>query len=298
VLEMIPFAQSGTDKEPFLSIGIMAHNEENNMGPLLDEFIRQAESASLPFGITAVASGCTDKTEDIVKTYEKEDRRIHLLTEGDRKGKVSAINLFLPNAKGDVLIISSADIIPTAGAIRSILEKFADPLVGMVGGRPIPRPEKGLTASLNCLLWELHHEISLKKPKLGELIAMRNIVKKIPELVTTDEAALEAMILKRGFRVQYAPEAIIYNYGPKSLTHFIRQRIRNFIGHIYIKETMSYKVSTYDIAPMILLVIKKMKLDTKKIFLVIFLVCLETYARVAALYLFFIRKKRTLVWER
>lgn len=283
---------------PFLSIGIIAHNEEKNIGILLDEFIKQAENIRFPFNITVVTSGCNDRTEDIVRSYEKKDNRIKLLIEKQRKGKAVAINHFLIQAKGDLLIISSADIIPSNEALEKLFSAFSDPLIGMVGGRPVPKSSIGITGLLNRLLWELHHEVALRQPKLGELIAIRNIIDKIPEDTAADEAAIEALITRKGFKIKYLPEVIIYNCGPKDLVSFIKKRIRIFVGHIYVRKTMSYQVSTYSVIPLISAVIKKMKKEKKYIFYIIMLVCLEAYARTVAFFEYYLRKKTYHIWSR
>ena len=282
----------------FLSIGIMAHNEKDNISILLDKMLMQAENANYPFEITVVASGCTDSTDEIVRTYADQDRRVQLLIEKERKGKAEAINLFLSQAQGDLLIISSADIIPAEGVLESFLQELRENSVGMVGGRPIPQPHHGLTPSINSLFWELHHEMALKRPKLGELVALRNIIDKLPEGTINDDAALEAMITKKGYELKYLPEVNIYNYGPKTLASFIRQRTRIFVGHLYIKERMSYSVSTYSIFPLITLFFKKIKSDRKKTFLILLLAGLEIYSRMAAFYYFLTKNKKYLVWGR
>lgn len=286
------------NRKPFLNIGVIAHNEQKNIKLLLDELLSQAEYINFPFNITVVASGCTDMTEDIVKTYENRDSRIKLLTEKQRKGKASAINLFLGQTHGDFLIISSADIIPANNTLGKFLNAFSDSYIGMVGGRSMPQPSPGIIASFNNLLWELHHEIAIQRPKLGEIVALRRIIHRIPEGTIADEAALEAIITQSGLKLKYLPEVIIYNYGPKSLTSFIKQRIRNFLGHLYVKKKMSYKVSTYSIIPLISLIIKKIRLERKKTLAILFLVSLEIYARAVAFYYFFIRNKTYSIWHR
>lgn len=286
------------NKKFSFSIGIMAHNEEKNIGLLLDKLLMQAENAKFPFNITVVASGCTDGTEEIVRTYENRDIRVKLLTEKQRKGKTSAINLFLNQTKSDLLIISSADIIPANNTLQKFLNAFSDSSIGMVGGRPIPQPYPGLTASLNNLLWELHHEIASERPKLGELVAFRNIIDEIPKETITDEAAIEAIITQNGLKLKYLPEVIIYNHTPKSLASFIKQRVRNFVGHLYIKKKMYYKVSTYSIIPLASLSVKKIRSERRKTFLILLLVCLEALARTIAFLNLLIRNKRYSIWKR
>lgn len=48
-----------------------------------------------------------------------------------------------------------------------------------------------------------------------------------------DEAFVEAIVVERGMRVQYAPDAIVYNTGPDTIKDFVKQRRRNHAGHLY-----------------------------------------------------------------
>jgi biofilm PGA synthesis N-glycosyltransferase PgaC len=96
---------------PEISIGICAYNEGKNIGKLLNNILEE-QNLKEPFEILVVASGCTDNTIDIVQNYHKKYPEIHLFVEKERKGKASAINRILSDAKGKVTIFVSADTLP------------------------------------------------------------------------------------------------------------------------------------------------------------------------------------------
>jgi glycosyltransferase involved in cell wall biosynthesis len=62
-------------------MGIMAHNEEANIGRLLEAVLTQRMKHVMVTEIVVVASGCTDKTEEIVRKWAKRDARIRLLSQ-------------------------------------------------------------------------------------------------------------------------------------------------------------------------------------------------------------------------
>ena len=68
----------------------------------------------------------------------------------------------------------------------------------------------------------------------------------IPPDVAMDEAFVEALVVKRGLEVRYAPDAMVYNMGPTTVSDFIRQRRRNYAGHLHLKKKYGYKVSSLD----------------------------------------------------
>ncbi|MFX0198498.1 MAG: glycosyltransferase, partial [Candidatus Hodarchaeota archaeon] len=120
------------------SIGIMAYNEEANIGMLLDALLKQKLHVCNIVEIIVVASGCSDNTEGIVKNYMEKDKRIKLLIQPERQGKASAINLFLQHSKGEIIVLESGDTLPEQNTIENLVRPFINPKVGMTGAHPVP----------------------------------------------------------------------------------------------------------------------------------------------------------------
>jgi biofilm PGA synthesis N-glycosyltransferase PgaC len=281
-----------------LSIGIMAYNEEGGISRLLNALMRQELVHARLKEIFVVASGCTDRTEVIVRDFMKQDPRIHLITESQRKGKASAINLFLSVASGDICALESADTVPEAAALDRLVTPFALPGVGMTGGRPVPvNPRSTFIGYAVNLLWSLHHAISLMAPKLGELIAFRNFIRKIPEDTAVDEASIEALVKNAGYQLRYVPEAVVRNKGPKSIREFIRQRRRIAAGHKQLLKEQGYQVSTTDPKKILKIVIQCQSWNVREIFWTLGTILLEAAARVLGNLDFYIRKRVPAVWK-
>jgi len=228
-----------------VSVGICAYNEERTIGKLLQRLLDQKLRKVSIDEIIVISSGSTDKTDDIVRMFSKEDDRITLLRQKRREGKASAINMFLKYANNSVCVLESADTLPEFDAIEKLCLPFLDESVGMTGGRPVPINDKNtFMGYVGHLIWELHHQISLKSPKFGEMIAFRKVIDSIPKNIAVDEAWIEATIKRRGYKVVYVPEAICYNKAPENLRDFIKQRRRINFGHLYLKYKLKYEVST------------------------------------------------------
>ena len=88
------------------------------------------------------------------------DDRIKLCIQPSREGKASAINLFLSEAAGDILILESGDTLPAAGTLERIVAVFDDPRVGMAGGRPVPVNGKD-----GFLGFAVHPDVAAASPK-------------------------------------------------------------------------------------------------------------------------------------
>ena len=103
------------------SIGVMAYNEERNIGNLLRGLCAQRLKTVSIAEIVVVASGCTDNTECVVEDESACDSRIRLLVQERREGKMSAINLFLNRARYGIVVIINADVLPDENCIERLV---------------------------------------------------------------------------------------------------------------------------------------------------------------------------------
>jgi len=229
-----------------LSLGIMAYNEEANIGRLLEAVFRQRLEGFHLAEVFVVASGCTDRTEEITRRFAESEGRLRLLVQARREGKASAINLFLAQAAGEVLILESGDTLPAEGTLGRLVAPFADPRVGMTGARPVPvNPRDTFLGFAVHFQWAMHHQVALHTPKLGELVAFRRLFAEIPVETAVDEASIEALVTRAGYRLVYAPEALVLNKGPETIADFLRQRRRIAAGHRCLLHREGYEVSTH-----------------------------------------------------
>lgn len=227
------------------SVGIMAYNEEANIAHALDSTLRQELTAGRIREVIVVASGCVDRTAAIVTDIASREPRVRLIEQARREGKASAINVFIGSAQCPVLVMVSADVVAEDGALDFLLRHFEDPTVGMVGGHPTPVNGSGTFLGYAVhLQWSLHDRIARDSPKLGEMVAFRNVVPSIPLDTAVDELSIQALITQLGYRLVYEPRAVVYNRGPASVHDFLRQRRRIYAGHLRIRDQQAYSAST------------------------------------------------------
>lgn len=280
------------------TVGVMAYNEERNMGKLLDALLRQKLKEVAIKRIVVVASGCTDDTVSIVQRYAEKYPLINLIVQPKREGKSSAINLFLKTVKTPVVVLESADTLPLFYTIETLVFPFADPKIGMSGGHPLPQNNPNtFLGFVNHLLWTLHHLLSLERPKMGELVAFKNIVPSIPVESAVDETSIEAFFARRKLRILYLPSALVLNKGAENASDFIKQRRRIYAGHLYIQNHHHYRVTTLRAAKILRLILKNIKLDLKTTFWLIGAIFLEALGRYLGVFDYYVRKKNHAVWD-
>ncbi len=280
------------------SVGITAHNEEANMAQILEAMINQRLFVVDITEIIVVASGCTDRTEDIVREYMAVDDRIQLFVQEKREGKTSAINIFLAHATEDVCVLESGDTVPHEDAIENMVRMFADPAVGMTGAHKVPvNTPDHVVGFLSHLRLKLEHQLCLEIPRLGELIAFRKVFDAIPPDVAMDEAFVEALVIRRGLQVRYAPDAVVFNMGPETVSDFIKQRRRNHAGHLYLKEKYGYKVSSLDSSKVVKLALEEVWGAVRLVWTLFALAVIEFYSRFLGWYDYRVQKKTHVVWD-
>jgi biofilm PGA synthesis N-glycosyltransferase PgaC len=281
------------------SVGVTAYNEEANIGALLEALLHQHLYEVEITEIIVVASGCTDNTVPIVQEYQKKyPDKIKLFTQERREGKTSAINVFLQHAKEDICVLESGDTLPREDAIEHLVKPLRDPKVGMTGAHKVPLNTPDHIAGLfTHLRLKMEHQLSMEIPRLGELIAFRKVFDRIPPDIAMDEAFVEAIVVKRGLQVKYAPNAVVYNSGPTTISDFVRQRRRNYAGHLYLRQKYGYVVSSMNTWKVLKVGLSEIWGALKLIGVLILLAVLEAYARLLGWYDFAIKKKRHVVWD-
>lgn len=231
-----------------VALGIMVHNEARNLEGLLSRLSRASCPGHRVDPIVVISSGSTDGSGEIARAWARRDARIRVIEEPARRGKAAAINRFLevlPERTG-LCVLISGDVLPEDDALAHLLAPFAHPSVGMTGARPRPtNPERGLLNRVVHFQWSVHHRVACRRPKLGELVAFRAVLERIPPESAVDEATLEALLVRRGYRLVYVPAARVHNRGPDNVREYLEQRRRIWVGHLWLWRRTGYRVSTF-----------------------------------------------------
>ncbi len=231
-----------------ITVGICAYNEESNIERSIRSVYEQRTDDFDIDEIIVVSSGSTDGTDEIVSGLLPEFENLRFLTQDKREGKNSAINLLLDNKKTQIVVLLNADnAFGSEDSLSNLITPFSDPKVGIVGGHPVPTNGRDSFAGFaSHMLWIMHHHVSEVHPKIGELVAFRDIGTRLPARTQSDEDILRMKLEGAGYRGAYAPDAVIRNRGPDTVADFIKQRTRVNIGECYMKRDYGYDIPTWD----------------------------------------------------
>lgn len=277
-----------------VAICLPAHNEGSNIKYSLEGLLAQKTKKIHISRIVVVSSASTDNTDSIVAEMQKKDARIYLIIEKERKGKASAINLFLSNTKEPLVVIQSSDTIPGRSTIEELcLPLINDSSIGLTGGAPHPVNDKDTFIGYVVHMWWWFHR---NIPRFGEIIAFRNIIGRISNTTAVDEAYIQAKIIQQGYKAVHVDSAIIHNKGPETLTDLIKQRRRIFNGHSRLLEEEGIKIDNMTMSSLQLLFSYKPE-SFKHSMWFFGGILIEIWARILGAYDCQISNKNPFIWD-
>lgn len=188
---------------------------------------------------------CPDKeTKAIVDQYAKEEKRVrHFQDPG--KGKSFALNQIFKILKGRVWIFTDGDVFLKDDAVNALVTQFENRNVGCVSGRVVSlNDRKDKFGFWSHLLADAGaHRVRKEAFKKGSflettgyLFAFRNsqVFNEIP-LDVAEDAIIPYYFWKKGFKIGYAENAVVYVKNPDNFTDWLKQRKRTSGAH----ETLS-----------------------------------------------------------
>jgi poly-beta-1,6-N-acetyl-D-glucosamine synthase len=218
-------------------IGIPAHNEEQNIANLLDSILVQKQNNFSLESIIVACDGCTDKTSNIVKSYQKKNLIIKLINDGKRVGQAERLNNFYKSINADIFITFDADtILANPKVVSMMVDEFKNSKVGLVAGRNVAFKannlfEKIVTTYENfwTLVTNNINNGSNVHNHIGRSSAIRKeIYKKISiqkEAVANDHY-LFFKCLELGYKFKFAKDAAIFFRVPNNLHDYLVQANR------------------------------------------------------------------------
>lgn len=118
--------------KPTVTVLITAFNEQDAIAEKLENTL-QIDYPASKLEILVASDGSTDRTEEIVKTFEP--RGIKLLRVEGRVGKTATQNAAVDEATGEIILFSDATTSYPSDVFASIIPNFADVSIGCVAGR-------------------------------------------------------------------------------------------------------------------------------------------------------------------
>jgi poly-beta-1,6-N-acetyl-D-glucosamine synthase len=222
---------------PFVSIVVVVRNEEQVLQRKLENLLTLDYPAEL-MQLVVVSDGSTDRTEAILREYARNPRVSVVLNQLSR-GKASGLNDAFEIAQGDIVMFTDARQEVEPGALRLLLENFADPQVGCVSGElMLGDPKTGESSEGLGIYWRVEKRIRELESASGSVIGAtgalyavrRNLLVPLPPETTLDDVYLPMQVARQGFRVVFDSRARAWDDGLGSEREFAR-KVRTLTGN-------------------------------------------------------------------
>lgn len=240
LLSLLPKKNYEIDSEycPTVSVLVAAYNEEK----IIKEKIINLEQLNYPnkkIEVLIASDGSTDKTVEIAKKcISKQNMKIIELPRG---GKVTALNILLEQATGEILVFSDANTLYDSEAIKHLIKHFSNEKIGCVSGqlRYSVNKYSGGGAKSENFYWKYENWVKEKESAIGSLsgangaiyAVKRNIVKKFKPGVINDDFYMSTKIQEKGYDVIFEKKAIAYEEPNNDYEEQFKRHVRDGSGH-------------------------------------------------------------------
>lgn len=143
-----------------VTIGIPAHNEEANIGYLLESILNQKGDNFVIEKIYVLCDGCTDSTAEKAKKFSIKHPRITVLDDGKRKGKAGRLNQLYRLNKSKFVFSFDGDVVLKGDrVIERMVRAFETENVVLVSGNNQPVKAETLTERIYNAGFKMWYEI-------------------------------------------------------------------------------------------------------------------------------------------
>ena len=263
------------DALPDVTFLVCAFNEQD----VVDQKIENTRLLDYPrekLHLMWVTDGSTDDTNLRLAQYPD----VQVVFTPERRGKTAALNHGLSLVTTPITVMTDANTMVNAEAIRHIVRCFQDPKVACVAGekRVIARHESQTAAQGEGLYWryestleKLDSELYSAMGAAGELNAIRTaLYQPMPENALLDDYVMSMRMVDAGYRIAYTPDAYAMEYGSADLaeeskrkrriaagglqsTWWLRSMLNPFRRFVVAFQLLSHRVLRWTITPIALM---------------------------------------------
>lgn len=206
-----------------ISVVVTIRNEEKHIRDLLDSLVVQEQ----PFEVIIVDAYSTDKTEEIVKSYEEKYSYIKFFRKGGMRGDSRNFGVEVSNS--DVVAFTDGDCIANPFWLARIRKSLGEG--DIVAGKTITM---GYHAFVELDRVELYYKgFDLTYPSCN-LAYKKHVFEDAqgfdPKFVTAEDIDLNFRSVQKGYRIIYNEDAIIYHRARSSFVGFFKQAFWNGFG--------------------------------------------------------------------
>jgi cellulose synthase/poly-beta-1,6-N-acetylglucosamine synthase-like glycosyltransferase len=254
--------RKGAD-EPRVTLIVAAHDEESVIERRLENLLA-LDYPREKLQIVVASDASADRTDELVEAASGRDSRVRLLR-CPRGGKVAAQNRAVASSDSELLAFTDANAQWRSDALRQLVRNFADPDVGYVCGGHFYEASDG--TNREGTYWRFEAWLRRSESALGSITGGIGPIYAVrrSDYVEVDprfghDLALPYLMVQRGRRAVFEPEAIAWEKPSRDLGDEYRRKVRMFehcwlivlrgrmlrgLGPTYLLEIVSHRHLRY-----------------------------------------------------
>jgi cellulose synthase/poly-beta-1,6-N-acetylglucosamine synthase-like glycosyltransferase len=224
--------------EPLVSVVMVVRNEEAVLAQKVRNLLGLDYTAQ-HCQIVVVSDGSTDGTESILREFAR-NPHVHVLLNQLAGGKALGLNAAMSVARGDIVVFTDARQKIETGAIRFLVENFADSQVGAVSGElMLGDPANGETGRGMGLYWQIEKRVRELESAAGSVVGAtgalyavrRELVVEVPAETILDDVFIPMNVAKQRFRVVFDERARAWDRPDLGTRREFRRKVRTLTGN-------------------------------------------------------------------
>jgi poly-beta-1,6-N-acetyl-D-glucosamine synthase len=217
---------------------MVVRNEEAVLARKIENLLSLDYPAEL-LDVVVVSDGSTDSTPAILHGFERTGR-VQILLKPESQGKASGLNDALQMVTGDIVFFTDARQQVEPGALRQMLESFADSEVGAVSGElMLGDPSTGEASQGMGAYWRFEKKIRELESASGSVVgvtgaiycARRNLLDTLPSGTILDDVLIPMQIVRRGARVIFDSRACAWDVPDLGRGREFARKVRTLSGN-------------------------------------------------------------------
>lgn len=225
-------------QEPHISVVMVVRNEESVLERKLQNLLGLDYPPDL-CQVVVVSDGSTDRTEDILHE-QAGNPRLLVVREQLQGGKARGLNDAIAVAGGEVIIFTDARQQIETGALRALVENFADPEVGCVSGAlMLGDPALGEATKGMGLYWRIEKKIRELESESGSVVGAtgalyavrRELLTTVPVGTILDDLYIPLQVVRQGRRVVFEPRARAWDSPDLGGKREFARKVRTLTGN-------------------------------------------------------------------
>lgn len=236
---------------PSVSIVMIVRNEAS----ALERKLKNLLSLDYPAGsseIVVVSDGSNDSTNTILD-YFSADGRIRVLVNPASRGKAACLNDAVAAARGEIVLFTDARQQIESGALRLLVDTFADPEVGCASGElMLGDPAAGEHIRGMGLYWRIEKSVRQMESASASVVGAtgaiyavrRSLIVPVPAGTILDDVYVPMHVVKQGFRVVFVPEARAWDVADQGHEREFSRKVRTLGGNYQLVQLAPWLFSS------------------------------------------------------